>query len=103
MDGFNANKVMWTVEELDAASAADKIWEAVAKYLHDHPRFSYKDVPGFLLVVGAEFNAIFKVVGFLFKVGTIPQNSMRFTLDRMKDVAVMLERDNDWLDKRIVE
>lgn len=103
MSGFNANKVMWTVNELDAANAADKVWEAVAEYLKQHPNFSYKDVPGFLLTIGTEFNAIYKVVQFMFKVETIPQNSMRFTLDRVKDMAVMLERDNGWLDKRNVE
>lgn len=102
MSGFNPNKVQWSPKELEAAEAADQLWEAIAAFMKEHPKFGVGEVVMLLASLAKEFNAVYKVVQFLFKAETIPQNRMRFVLDRSKDLLVMLERDNDWLDSREV-
>ena len=97
MAQFDANKVMWSSNELIVGSAADKVFEAVATFLKEHSPFVLKDVPYLLLAVGKEYDAIFKVVKFVFA----PGQNYRYVADRMKDLLTMLERDNDWLDNKV--
>jgi hypothetical protein len=95
MAKFDASKVMWTTEELDAGAAADEVWEAIALWKKEHPTWSVKDVPSLLLAVGKEYNKVFKVVNFLWK-----EQNLAYFADRTKDLLTMLERDNDFIKSR---
>lgn len=92
---FDANKVVWTTEEFSAASAADKVYEAVKAYVDAQPSFSIKDVPGLLMELGKKYAEIFVVVKFVFVAGS----GIKGGIDRIKDLLTMLERDNGWLDE----
>jgi hypothetical protein len=90
---FDDNKVIWSVRELEVGAAGDRLYEAVAKYLaglgHE---FGWSDLPGLGKVLFDNRSDVVKVVGFVFE--TI---EIRPVLDRVKDLVVMLERDNDWV------
>lgn len=92
---FDDNKVMWTTSELLAGSAADRVYEAAAAYVTAHQPFKLVHVPGLLLEIGKQGSSILEVVRFVFEGGL---NKKAF-IDRVKDIVVMLERDNAWLDK----
>lgn len=97
MAKFDPNKVQWTVAEIEAADDADEVWEVIAKYVQEHQPFGVKQVPGLLLALAPQYIRIAGVVSFVWSA------DLRTSLDKLKDLIVMLERDNDWLDKRVVE
>ena len=95
MAKFDANKVVWSVGEFEAGAAADEVFETLHAYVKEHQPFTFKDVLGLMAALGSQATNILKVVNFMFSTGT----GYRQIIDRLKDLLVMLERDNDWLDQ----
>lgn len=97
MAKFDPIKVQWNVGEIEAADDADEVWEVIALYVKEHPNFAVKDIPGLLLALAPYYARVAGVISFVWSA------NLRTSLDRLKDLIVMLERDNDWLDQRSVE
>lgn len=87
--GFSYDKIMWTNEEMDAGESLDRVYEAVKKYRDD----GGTSVQGLIVVLTQHAGDIYEVYEFLFK----GEHGLQGVLDRFKDLACMLERDNDWI------
>ena len=90
---FNELKVIPSADELMVAASADHIYEAIEAYLLKHSGFSTTNIIGILAMLGKDhISDIRRVVEYLFGGGSI-----RGFLDRVINIAWMLERDNDFL------
>lgn len=96
MAKFDANKVVWSVGEFEAGAAADEVFETLHKYVKEHQPFKFSNVLGLLTSIGGQASNVLKVINFMFSTGS----GYRQIIDRVKDLLVMLERDNDWLDQK---
>jgi len=84
--GFDRNKANWSEEELEAAEAADKIYEAVAPALADGIQ------PTDWTLVGAILGPVMALFRYLAGAGR------KQFARRLIAIGVILERDNELLD-----
>ena len=96
MGTFDENKIMWTSQECMAGAAADRIYERIAVFLGEEEPSKAKvlALAVHLVADNASRMDFVTTVAFLFA-----GNSLKKFLDRAKDLACMLERDNDWFDE----
>ena len=86
--GFDRNKANWSEEELTAAEAADKLYEAIQAVAGDGLQVTD------LAVVGALFGPIVDLYN-----GLKSQSDRTDFAKRLIAIGVILERDNSLIDK----
>jgi len=90
---FNELKVIPSAKEIDAAIAADRIYEALVAHLEKNPGFSTGNILRIITVLGEHAASVRKLIEYLFSGGV----EIKSFLDRAINIAWMLERDNDIL------
>ena len=91
---FNDLIVMWTADELLAAHAADRLYEMGDAFFKENPDFSTGQIIKFVTALAKDHvGDLVTLVKHLFTSG----KGIRGFADRLKDILVMLERDNDWI------
>ncbi len=89
---FNENKVMWTTDEILAAVAADRLYEMGEAFFKVNPDFGTGVMLKFVsALLKDHLTDLVTLIKHLFS----SERGIRGFLDRAKDIAVMLERDND--------
>ena len=86
---FDENKIMWSMVEIRAGAAADRVYEAI----RDYRKQGNTSTSGLILVLTKKAGDLYAVYEYCFR----GDHGLKGVLDRVKDLACMLERDNDWI------